>query len=211
MFQKTRAKSISLLAVAGIGAAIAGGLGAESAEAALLVKQIKVSNALNDFVQISEVIATEFGTGNDLALTSAGATASATSTFEFAWATPQRAIDGAGPSNMPDIYHSSTVINNDYLLIDLADSSWLESITILGRADCCSNRDIYDLELFDEDGNSIFQAAQLDATGSDHAVTVQLPGGPPPTDVPEPIGAIGLLAIVGGAMSRKAKRLSVEG
>jgi hypothetical protein len=203
MFKKISALALSVTTVL---AATAG-----SAQAASLVSQIKVTSASQSHLQISEVFATEFGTGNDLALTSAGATAMGTGSWNWQ-SNPDKAIDGAGIKNYPDIYHSDGRGADEYLLIDLATPSMLESITIQGRADCCSNRDIFNLELFDEAGESIFTALNLDATSRNgHSVTVELPKAVEAASVPEPTSMLGILAVTGvGAASLKRKFAKAE-
>ncbi len=182
-----------------------------SAQAASLVKQIKVTSASQSVLQISEVFATEFGTGNDLALTSAGATAVGTGNWNST-SNPDKAIDGVGIKNFPDMYHSDGSGADEYLLIDLATPSMLESLTIQGRTDCCSNRDIFNLELFDDAGESIFTALNLDATSQNgHSVTVEFPTAVKSASVPEPTSMFGILALTGvGAASLKRKIAKLE-
>ena len=82
-----------------------------SANAGLIgVKEIKVTTAYSgsdNYLQVSEVVATESGTGNDLALASAGATASG-SEWKNKWTTldsPDKAIDGVMPAGHPNLFH----------------------------------------------------------------------------------------------------------
>ncbi|MEO1375175.1 MAG: discoidin domain-containing protein [Cyanobacteria bacterium J06635_10] len=203
MFKKLSALALTITSVL---AATSG-----AAQAASLVSQIKVTSASGQWLQISEVFANEYGTGNDLALTSAGATATGTGNWNPA-SNPLKAIDGAGIKSYPDIYHSDGRGANEYLLVDLATPSMLESITIQGREGCCSNRDVFNLELFNEVGESIFTASNLDATGlNGHSVTVNLPKPVESTSVPEPTSMLGILALTGlGAASLKGKLAKAE-
>jgi len=167
------------------------------------VSEIRITpSALNTsgWLQISEVIAGETGTGNDLALASAGATATGSS--DWPTSSPTFAIDGIGPSPFPSIFHSNENNGSSYLSIVLGTPSELDFILIFGRTDCCSRRDFYDLELLDITGNSLYTAFDLDASGDKHATGVRLPD----TSVPTPSSlALLALGLIGFAANRKRK------
>src|SRR4051812_14651346 len=80
---------------------------------ATMVTSIKITNAIPDWLQVSAVGATQAGTGDDVALATAGATAWASSVGYGT--TPAAAIDGVGPAPYPDIYHSGGPSGADYL------------------------------------------------------------------------------------------------
>ena len=177
---------------------------ASIAQAGLVgVKEIEIRSSLPTWLQVSEVVATETGTGDDLALMSAGATA--TSLSNWTGSSPLNAIDGIAPAPFPNISHSGGNGPLEFLLVTLDSPSELDSITLYGRTDCCSGRDIFDLVLRDYNGSVLFQASDLNATGSnDHLVTVYLPNtGNTPVPEPSTIGLMvtGLLGL--GAWRRK--------
>jgi hypothetical protein len=142
--------SVYFIAVGYAASMIFGG----SANASLIgADVIEISNAVGTPLQISEVLATQAGTGIDVALASNGATASALDQFVDGVhdAGPQNAIDGIYPTGFytsnPGIYHSAT--NGGLLTITFAGPVDLSSLTIYGRSDCCSERDVYNVRIFD--------------------------------------------------------------
>ena len=166
------------------------------------VTSIRITNALPSWLQVSEVIATQTGTGTDVALASQGATASASSVYS-AQSSADNAIDGVGPANYPNIYHSAGNDGSDYLLITLAGGFDLSSLTILGRTDCCDDRDLYNYQLFN--GTTLVGSGMLDARNTAHSGSVEFaPGGA----VPEPASwalMLGGFGMVGGAMRSRRK------
>lgn len=184
------------------GAVIAGGLvlcAASGAQAGLVgVKEIRIFSAIPDWLQISEVVATQTGTGIDVALAALGATAIAGGPDTSNWpgSDPSFAIDGIGPAAFGNMYHPGASNGPlEHLVVTLLNPTELESITIFGRTDCCSARDIYDVQLYDMNGALLHSIADLDARGTTHSATALLPDtstGPGPA-VPEP----GTLALFG--------------
>ncbi|NOR81181.1 MAG: PEP-CTERM sorting domain-containing protein [Methyloprofundus sp.] len=158
------------------------------------------------WLQVSEVNAIETGTGNDLALSSVGAVATGSSDWPSSSA--NFAIDSSAPSPFPQIFHSNENDGTSFLNIVLASPSELDSITLFGRAGCCSNRDIYNIALFDSSGSLLFGANDLNATSSFHSVSIDLPN--TANSVPEPavvwLLASGLVGLIG--MKKKLPTLS---
>lgn len=176
---------------------------AGSAHAGLIgVKSVLITNAVNDYLQVAEFQAFQTNTGFNVALASAGATASTTSGSWDGTSTPDKAIDGLFSNlSFPNMYHnaSSTVGN---LTITFASVNELSSFTMYGRADCCSVRDIYNVSFFGEAGNLLYTASSINANNSQHMVTAALPN----TAVPEPTSvALAGLGLAGLCVMRRRK------
>lgn len=166
------------------------------------VSEIKITNSINNWLQVAEVIAIETGTGDDLALTTAGATGSSSGNYGPSGSGHSEeafAIDGdtSGNWHNNDLYHSSsTVTPLAWLSISLSTASELDQLILYGRTDCCSVRDIYDIELFDVNGTLLYTASSQSANNNSHSVAINLPD---TSTVPEPstlllmgLGAVGL-------------------
>jgi len=165
------------------------------------VSFIEVFSAVPTWLQESEVVATQSGTGTDVALATNGATAT---NFGGMWNggdSPAFAIDGIYPASFPQIYHSS---GNpaDFLKITLASPATLSSVSIYGRTDCCSERDIYNVMLFNQQGELLYQVANLDATNASHFATINLPVPEPETYAMMMVG----LGIMGAVVRRKKQQ-----
>ena len=125
------------------------------------------------YLQISEVVATSSQTNQDIALASAGAQVSGSSSWPHSNA--HYTIDGIGPSRYPKIFHpASGDTRSAFLSILLASPSELESITLFGRTDCCSNRDIYNIKLYDKKGKQLFSKENINANNASHSAKINL-------------------------------------
>lgn len=158
------------------------------------VSEILITPSNNTWLQVSEVVATQTGTGNDLALLSASATATGSSIYSPT-SDPSKAIDGVGPVDYPNIFHSGEGDGTSWLRIVLGSISELDSIDIMGRAGCCTERDIYDIELFDVQGASIFSARNVSAFNNDHTASILLPDTRIPTPAPLVLISLGIVGV----------------
>ena len=91
---------------------------------------------------------------------------------------PISANDGVKPAGYPQIFHSGCG-GGDYLKIDFANPSPIDTITLYGRGDCCQNRDLYSYELFN--GSVSVGTGTIDARAGSGSVQI---GPPRPTPVP---------------------------
>lgn len=178
-----------------------------SASAGLVgVKDIKVTKTAGStqYIQISELQAFQTGTGADVALASAGAVATAPSTWNSE-STPAKAIDGLFSNlTFPNMFHNRGDVAGEFLNISLSAPAELSSVTIYGRSDCCSFRDIFDVSFFGANGNLLFTELGANATNAQtHMVSFALPN----TAVPEP-SSIALLGFgILGLVASRRKRL----
>ncbi|WP_278011493.1 T9SS sorting signal type C domain-containing protein [Flavobacterium gyeonganense] len=120
------------------------------------IRYIKLTQKYADHQQVQEIQAFEIFTGNNVALASNGATASASSTYSnVATFGPQRAIDGdyAGYS----FWHSASTNAGEYITVDLASAKNIDYLRIYNRSDCCQDRgQNMLLELFDASNNLVY-------------------------------------------------------
>jgi len=168
------------------------------------VSTIEIESAVGDWLQISEIIAWSNISNTDLALTSAGATASATDYYLGNLSCSSNTSDascilnGSGAMAWTNIFHGGSSSGASVLTITLATPSELSWFEIFGRTDCCANRDIYNISMYDAQGVELFTALSVSAFNKEHSTGR--------VDVPEPstlaIFALGLM----GLASRRFKR-----
>ena len=185
---------------------------ATSAHAATVVDatRIRLTTAGGVVLQVGELVALNF-LGTNVALATEGATATTNQIYSDvnggANTGPQNANDGALPyfrsyGDVPTFYHALNT--SGFLDITFDAPATLASLSVFGRTDCCSDRDVYNVEVFNASNVSIF-SGQLDARNDGHVGTIVFDR--PTAAVPEP--AAWALMIVGfgaaGAVVRRRK------
>ncbi len=121
------------------------------------VSRIVITSAVggNSPLQISEVMACDADTNSDVALASLGAQAISSGTFSNGdQYRAELAIDGEaqpGRDALANYYHSATDAAHNLTII-LAQTTSISRVDITGRADCCWDRDRYNIELQDASG-----------------------------------------------------------
>ncbi len=133
------------------------------ATAALInVSEIRISSAVDDWLQVSEFVAWNNSTNSDLALLSSGATVSASDFYTGKRSCNANssdascAIDGVAFVDYPNIFHGNNPNSFDTVLtIMLAAPSTIDWIEIFGRNGCCQKRDVYNISFYDSAGNNL--------------------------------------------------------
>ncbi len=192
-----------MIKFAGVVALAVAAVAAQSAAAVTVIGATKVvvTSATPTYIQVSELQAFQFGTGTDVALASNGATASALSTYS-SQSTPGEAIDGVVSTDYPNIYHSQGSGSNEFLQIDFAAPATLSSLTIYGRNGCCTERDLFNVEIFNAHNDVLFNGT-VDARGAPGTVTFDAPVG----GVPEAATWMMMVAgfgLVGAGLRRRS-------
>jgi len=172
-------------------------LAATAPASAITVTSIRITSALPNYIQVSELQA--FQGGTNVALASAGATATGSGIWT-AQSTPDKAIDGIITGVYPQMYHSDGSSSSEFLLVTLSQAYDITGLTIFGRNDSTNFRDFFNFTLFN--GQSIVATGQLDARNAqftDSATFAAAPTGA----VPEPASWAMLIAgfgLTGGAL-----------
>lgn len=159
--------------------------------------EIIVTSAGPTYLQVAELQAFDFSATN-VALAANGGSATASSTYDGT-STPDKAIDGntGGGYYSDAIFHSAGSGAGEFLDVTFAAAN-LSSVSIFGRTDCCSERDTYNVQIFDAAHNSLFSGT-VDATNASHFGTLTFDSA-----VPEP--ATWALLVSGFAMIGVATR-----
>lgn len=171
-------------------------LGAGSANATLIgVSEIRVTSGYtgaDSYIQLSEIIARQTGTGTDVAL---NGTATSSGNYS-AQSSPSKAVDGLFTDlSYPNMYHSSGTTGAFFDVVFTGGPASIDSVTLYGRSDCCSFRDIYNLQFFGVSHNLLLAVNGIDATNSTHSATVTVPE-------PTSLALLGL-GLLGFAASRR--------
>ena len=192
-----------------VAAVVCGVASGATAATVIGADQIQITSAVNSYLQVAEVVALDFG-GVDVAFTGNGGSVSAPDQYDST-TQPSNAIDGATPlarsySDNPGIYHSE--FSSGGLLDVFFAPATLSSLSIYGRTDCCSERDVYNVTIFNAAGQSLYSGV-LNANNELHVGSVSFDN--PGVAVPEP--AAWALMILGfgltGATLRRRERAKV--
>jgi len=130
------------------------------------------------FLSLAEVQAFETGTGNNVALTSAGG--SAWQTSEGWGGAAARAIDGNtdGNYNNGSVTHTGNGDSSPAWQVTLANPSDLDAIHVWTRSDCCHARsNDFNLIILDDQNNELYNQ-QHTGVGSDPGSNRWIPLGP---------------------------------
>lgn len=161
--------------------------------------RIEIKNAFPDYLQVAEVQAFNFAATN-VALAANGGTANGSSIYA-GYSTPDKAIDGNTGGNFytDTIFHSAGSGAAEFLDVNFAPTN-LSSISLFGRTDCCGQRDLYNVTIFNAAGATLF-SGQVDARNQTGTVTFDAGA------VPEP--AAWMLMVTGfGLVGFAARRRS---
>lgn len=124
------------------------------------VTQVKITSAAGGFtpLQISEIIVFDKNTGRDVALEALGAAATSSGTFgSGSQYGAHLTIDGdamPGRDSLQNYYHSATDAAHS-LTITLPQPASIARVDLVGRADCCLDRDQYNVELLNASGTRL--------------------------------------------------------
>ncbi len=169
-------------------ASLAGVLLAGAASAATVVgaHSVHVTSTNNTWIQISELLAFDFSNVN-VALAANGGVATAPNQYSSG-SGPAHANDGAFPyaQDYPNIYHSGGTGPGNFLDITFSGVHTLASLTIYGEGPggCCSGRDIFNIDIRNAAGKSLYFGT-LDASNASHSASVSF-ARPTGGAVPEP-------------------------
>ena len=156
---------------------------------AVVITSAEITNALGEWVQVSELQL--FAGAVNVAAAANGGTAAGTGNWPGT--VPGNAIDGNTGTAFPNMWHSDGTGPGEKLTVTLSGAFDVTTISIFGRSDCCSNRDLFNYALFN--GTTLVASGQLDARNARNFATASLS-----TAVPEPatwammvlgVGAIG--------------------
>lgn len=190
-------------------------LTATSAQAASVsaVSTIRITTTQDTWLQISEIVALDMN-GIDVALAPGASTSSSGVGYN---GLEINAVNGIAPGFCPSLvnctpadpgpnageglFHSSSTIGA-FFEVSLAAPTEISALSIFGRTDCCSSRDIYDVQLIAVDGSIAFSATNQSADNVLHEAVIFSP-------VPLPAAAwlfgSGLIGLAGLARRKQSK------
>jgi PEP-CTERM motif len=185
--------------------------GAANAATVIGATKVRLVSAGPTWIQVGELQAVETGTGNNVALASNGAIASASSIF-CQTCGPDKAIDGNTNTDYftaPGIFHSGSPSGQEFLEIDFASAANLSSLTIYGRSDYPVEnfRDQWIVSIFNGAGATLYSGNLGSIITPGTPVTVNFDpfvGG----GVPEPATWALMIAgfgLVGASIRRRSK------
>ncbi len=124
------------------------------------------------------------------------------SSIYAAFSTPDKAIDGNTGGNYysDTIFHSAGSGSGEFLDVSFAATT-LSSLSVFGRTDCCGQRDLYTVTIFNAAGATLY-SGQIDARNQTGTVTFDAPA-----TVPEPASWALMIAgfgLVGFAARRRS-------
>lgn len=189
--------------------AIASALAFSAPAHAVTAVSLEITNALGTWLQVTEVQAFDTSGTNVAAAINGGTASGAVAGTWNAGSTPATAIDGLTNGNfnfgsgIGTMYHPSTMGGANALLVNFAAPTDVIQVSIYGRSDCCSDRDVYNFRLLDAVGQTV-ASGRLDANNVTHFATYTVAADP--ALVPEPASWAMMIAgfgLVGTAMRRR--------
>ncbi len=122
--------------------------------------KLRVTSAIPTWLQIAEVEAIEFGTGDNVASFALGGVASASSQYDGI-SGPGKANDGNTNGNYyaGEIFHSGGPGGNQFLDIVLGRAASLANLRIYGNTDGFAERNFYTISVFNAANDVLYSGA----------------------------------------------------
>lgn len=162
--------------------------------------RVVITNAQNDYLQVAELQAFNFG-GTNVALAANGGSAVGTGGTYDPYATADKAIDGNTGGNYytDTIFHPLSIAGGS-LTVNFAAPTTLSSLTLYGRTDCCMQRDLFNYTIYSA-SDVVLASGQINSRFQVGTVSFDAP-----STVPEPQSWALLVAgfgLVGVSMRRR--------
>ncbi|WP_281297682.1 T9SS sorting signal type C domain-containing protein [Flavobacterium limnophilum] len=137
------------------------------------VRYVKLTQKYAASQQVAEIQAFEIFTGTNVALSSGGAEATASSTYSSDY--PASEVNDGIPATNGNMWHGANGIN-DWVQIDLKSGKNIDYLRIFNRTDCCQERgQNMLLELFDVSNNLVYsKTIDLYQSGANVPVNVNV-------------------------------------